>query len=147
MGIHKDSTIKNLKLTGDLGITINPPTTAQSMIGTVAGWNEGIIRNVTSSVNLTVINNSLSSVRVGGITGSLYRGKIENCSVSGAVSAERNDWPVGGGNTSDTYAAVYSGGIVGYVMGGEIVNCWGSGAVKAKGQLGRRHRRIFGQCW
>jgi hypothetical protein len=115
--IGPSGTVKNLRLTG----TINIPDSAGPMrAGAVAGRNGGSIRNIASSVNITVSPNGSSYI--GGIAGENFgsSGTIENSYATGDVSLVRAGVDV----------AMFIGGIAGNISGGSIRHCWAAGDVE-----------------
>ena len=114
--------VKNLRLTGSFTVTAS----GLAVCGTVASYNYGTIRNVSSSIKMTVTSSegNINPGLLGGIAG--YTGRntpqltvaiIENCYNTGTLTYSRYD-----GTTSSSI-----GGISGDLWYGKINNCWSSG--------------------
>lgn len=106
------------KITG-----MNVDITSGSFAGLFGGTNGAMIKNLSVSGNVKVINNSSGWAISGGIVGSAENGsKIINCCHSGDIEAKTNK------SSSD---ASRSGGIAGSNHSSEIINCYHLGNVTA----------------
>jgi hypothetical protein len=114
--------IKNLKLDGTVSFTGD-----DTRFGPLVGWNGGTIRNVASSVNVTVEATDVEAYG-GGIAGMNTGGLIENCYSTGNIAAANA--VVVSGMTPDSIVA-YAGGIAGQRYSGSIKNCWAEGTISA----------------
>ena len=123
------------------GITINSTTSGQGLFGYIGEG--GIVQNLgLINVNIT------GSTVVGGISGQLSGGTVENCFVSGSVTGTTNVGGITGGTTNSstvgsTVARSYFdgnvtgttrvGGIAGDNRFSTIANCYSSGTVTNNG--------------
>lgn len=82
------------------------------------------IKNVTLNIKISgSLQNSGSTVFVGGIAGYNEKGVIENCTVSGSIEVNRKN--------------SYVGGIVGYnSSGAKIISCYSSANIYSTGTKG-----------
>ena len=112
--IHKDGTVKNLSVSGDVANSYTY-TSTNVYVGGLAGKNEGNISNCYISVNVEGIN-------AGGVVGmNVDNAMITDCLNTGNVRGGRENYPSIG----------YAGGIAG--MNQEtITNCYNIGNVSIK---------------
>ncbi|MCL2720317.1 MAG: hypothetical protein FWD47_03140 [Treponema sp.] len=136
-------TVENLRLEGNITSAFTTPSSPQNIaIGTVAGINNGTIKNILSNVTININNGNQNNVQyIGGITGRNY-GIITNCynignimgrstgmnrvggitginEVGGTIDFCWNSAVIEGGDLSTRQI----GGIAGRIEGGSITNC------------------------
>jgi hypothetical protein len=119
--VGKNGTIRNLRVSGVITYT---NSTGVNHVGSIAGYNNGLIENCTSDADITADGNSESSY-AGGITGVSYAGAIRNCYSTGAVT-------VSGDSNSNKSA----GGITGLNAGCILQYCYATGIIKSAGANG-----------
>ena len=120
-----DAKIRNLILT-------NADITGPDYVGTLAGWNNGLIENSSASGNVT------GDFEVGGLIGQ-NEGSVANCFFTGGITS---DWGYAGGLIGDNSGTVTdchaladvdsSGDWVGGLVGGNfgpISDCYAAGTV------------------
>jgi len=140
----------------NLGIE-NFAVSGHSLVGGLAGWNDGSISNCYST---GAVNGGDNSQYLGGLVGYNYFGTITNCYSTGVVTGGDNSQYLGGlvgrnsGSISDCYATgsvsgtgeyPYVGGLVGYNNGGIVSNCYSTGAVTAGGDYSYGLGGLVGQ--
>ena len=118
--IDSDGIVKNVRLEGTFSLSNSIPVDGELFVGAVAGRNEGIITNISSSASVTISISAANSGFAGGIAGS-NTGNIRNCYNTGNVSASDN--------VNDPYAGGIAGKNEGYVG-----YCWMGGNVTASSE-------------
>jgi len=116
------SEIKNLRLVGSISFTGSGNNNLGPLVGYV---DNGTIRNISSSVNVTTTVNGTFNAWAGGIVGENYGGTIENSYSTGNISATNN------ATTNIGLDRAVASGIAGSGSTGTVSNCWSAGTISA----------------
>ena len=123
--------IKNLKLTGSISVSHDN----QFFVGAVAGWNNGTIMNVSSSVNVTGSTTGVF-VLIGGIVGYNF-GPIKNCYSTGNITVtSAPDARAGGIVGSNVYTNDGHAGDIRYSWASGNITGNAAGAVLTEASVG-----------
>ena len=126
----ESGSINNLTIDSSCSFTFTHPNTAELDAGAVVGYHKGIMSNVVTEANVSLVAGEVSQETcLGGLVGRETIGTIDNCSYSGAISV-----PAG---FQSAAKKIQIGGIVGRISNanGKVQDTDFEGTIDNQGQL------------
>lgn len=115
-GVPTGSSIENVRVEGSIHISGDVKYAYIGSVAAILSDNNAVIKNCSSSVDITFINTPTASY-LGGLVGRIESAELEHCSYEGDIH-------IGDGN------ATYTGGIVGFIAsGGSVQHASSSGSI------------------